>query len=75
MSPLGSCFLAKSFHPTEIHYFSLLVKEYEFISLPLQVVCSDIRQQAALLQEADVIVMNNVFEAFLPLEDQARWVP
>lgn len=40
----------------------------------IQVVCSDICNQASLLQEADVIVLNNVFEFFCSPEDQARYV-
>lgn len=38
----------------------------------VQVVCSDICNQASLLQEADVIVLNNVFEFFCSPENQAR---
>ena len=38
----------------------------------VQVVCSDVCSQPRLLQEADVIVMNNVFEMFLSPEDQAK---
>lgn len=38
----------------------------------LQVVHADVRTQASLLQEADVVVMNNVFEYFLDRQEQAR---
>ena len=38
----------------------------------VEVVCSDVRQCTDLIQQADVIVMNNVFEFFLSLEEQAR---
>ena len=38
----------------------------------LQVICSDVCQQAELLQRADVIVLNNVFEFFCTQEEQAR---
>ena len=38
----------------------------------VRVVCSDICSQASLLQEADVIVLNNVFEFFCSPENQAR---
>ena len=38
----------------------------------VRVICSDICNQASLLQEADVIVLNNVFEFFCSPDDQAR---
>ncbi|KAK5887075.1 hypothetical protein CesoFtcFv8_018044 [Champsocephalus esox] len=36
----------------------------------IQVLHSDVRLQNVLLQNADVLVLNNVFEYFLPLEEQ-----
>ena len=39
----------------------------------IQVICSDICSQASLLQEADIIILNNVFEFFSSPEDQARY--
>lgn len=38
----------------------------------LQVVHADICTQPSLLQKADVVVMNNVFEYFLDRQEQAR---
>lgn len=38
----------------------------------LQVVHADICTEASLLQKADVVVMNNVFEYFLDRQEQAR---
>ncbi|KFV97246.1 hypothetical protein N326_10842, partial [Eurypyga helias] len=38
----------------------------------LQVVHADICTQSSLLQKADVVVMNNVFEYFLDRQEQAR---
>ena len=44
------------------------------LSSRVKVVNNDVRHQAELLQHADVIVMNNVFEFFCSLEEQARWI-
>ena len=38
----------------------------------VEVICSDVRLQAAALQSADLIILNNVFEFFCSLEEQAR---
>lgn len=35
---------------------------------------SDVRDQAALLGRADLVIMNNVFDAFLPVEAQVRFI-
>ena len=56
-------------------YFSELqakvVSKYG-LSSRVNVVNADVRHQAHLLQSADVIVMNNVFEFFCSLEEQAK---
>ena len=36
----------------------------------IEVICGDVRSHAALIASADVIVMNNVFDFFLPAEIQ-----
>ncbi|XP_042562409.1 uncharacterized protein zgc:109986 [Clupea harengus] len=48
---------------------SMAVEKYGF-SDRIQVIHADICTQAALLQEADVLIMNNVFEYFLDLNGQ-----
>ena len=56
-------------------YFSELqarvVSKYG-LSSRVKVVNADVRHQAELLHAADVIVMNNVFEFFCSLEEQAK---
>ena len=42
------------------------------LSSRVKVVNADVRHQAQLLHTADVIVMNNVFEFFCSLEEQAK---
>ncbi|KAG9336386.1 hypothetical protein JZ751_002733, partial [Albula glossodonta] len=49
----------------------MIVEKYGF-SDRVQIVHSDICAQASLLQNADVVVMNNVFEYFLESNDQIR---
>ncbi|KAI1895597.1 hypothetical protein AGOR_G00107880 [Albula goreensis] len=49
----------------------MIVEKYSF-SDRIQIVHSDICAQASLLQNADVVVMNNVFEYFLESNDQIR---
>ncbi|XP_009695844.1 PREDICTED: uncharacterized protein LOC104159594, partial [Cariama cristata] len=52
----------------------MMIAKYEFIDR-IKVVHADICTQASLLQKADVVVMNNVFEYFLDRQEQARaWV-
>ena len=57
-------------------YFSELqagvVSKYGLCSR-VKVVNDDVRHQAQLLHSADVIVMNNVFEFFCSLQEQAKW--
>ncbi|XP_036398691.1 uncharacterized protein zgc:109986 [Megalops cyprinoides] len=47
----------------------MVVEKYGFTDR-IQVTHADIRTQASLLQNADVVVMNNVFEYFLESKDQ-----
>ncbi|KAJ7417205.1 hypothetical protein WISP_65980 [Willisornis vidua] len=51
----------------------MMIIKYEFIDR-IKVVHADIRTQASLLQEADVVVMNNVFEYFLDRREQAGFL-
>ena len=57
-------------------YFSELqarvISKYN-LSSRIKVVNADVRHQAELLHTADVVVLNNVFEFFCSLEEQARW--
>ncbi|XP_054828021.1 uncharacterized protein LOC129324683 [Eublepharis macularius] len=49
----------------------IIVAKYQ-LSERIKVLHADICTQASLLQNADVVVMNNVFEYFLDKEEQAR---
>ncbi|XP_008828000.1 uncharacterized protein LOC103731411 [Nannospalax galili] len=49
----------------------MIINKYQF-SDRIKVLHADICTQSALLQNADVIIMNNVFEYFLNEADQAR---
>nr|XP_031360789.1 uncharacterized protein LOC110477190 [Lonchura striata domestica] len=49
----------------------MMVTKYEFIDR-IKVVHADICTQPSLLQKADVVIMNNVFEYFLDRQEQAR---
>ncbi|KAF1497234.1 hypothetical protein FQV18_0005607, partial [Eudyptula minor novaehollandiae] len=49
----------------------MMITKYQFIDR-IKVVHADICTQASLLQNADVVVMNNVFEYFLDRQEQAR---
>ncbi|XP_009462375.1 PREDICTED: uncharacterized protein LOC104011801 [Nipponia nippon] len=49
----------------------MMITKYQFIDR-IKVVHADICTQASLLQKADVVVMNNVFEYFLDRQEQAR---
>ncbi|KAJ8390780.1 hypothetical protein AAFF_G00099120 [Aldrovandia affinis] len=49
----------------------MVVEKYGFTD-QVQVIHADICTQASLLQNADVVVMNNVFEYFLESNDQMR---
>ncbi|XP_025950853.1 uncharacterized protein LOC112980317 isoform X2 [Dromaius novaehollandiae] len=49
----------------------MTITKYQFIDR-IKVVHADICTQASLLQKADVVVMNNVFEYFLDRLEQAR---
>ncbi|XP_074441245.1 uncharacterized protein LOC141742561 isoform X1 [Larus michahellis] len=49
----------------------MMVTKYQFIDR-IKVVHADICTEASLLQKADVVVMNNVFEYFLDRQEQAR---
>ncbi|XP_033918260.1 uncharacterized protein [Melopsittacus undulatus] len=49
----------------------MMITKYEFIDR-IKVIHADICTQASLLQKADVVVMNNVFEYFLDRQEQAR---
>ncbi|KAM6275008.1 uncharacterized protein LJ264_003962 isoform 2-T2 [Porphyrio hochstetteri] len=49
----------------------MMIAKYQFIDR-IKVVHADICTQASLLQKADVVVMNNVFEYFLDRQEQAR---
>uniref|UniRef100_A0A452HXS0 Uncharacterized protein n=1 Tax=Gopherus agassizii TaxID=38772 RepID=A0A452HXS0_9SAUR len=49
----------------------MIITKYQFTDR-VQVLHSDICTQASLLQNADVVVMNNVFEYFLDRLEQAR---
>ncbi|XP_048340749.1 uncharacterized protein LOC125426482 isoform X2 [Sphaerodactylus townsendi] len=53
------------------HLQEVIVAKYQ-LSERIKVLNADIRTQASLLQKADVVVMNNVFEYFLDKEEQAR---
>lgn len=37
-------------------------------------VCSDVRLQEAVLKSADLVILNNAFEFFCSLEEQAKYV-
>ncbi|XP_072546486.1 uncharacterized protein [Salminus brasiliensis] len=50
---------------------TMVVEKYGF-SDRIQVIHADICSQAALVQNADVLIMNNVFEYFMEPKDQAR---
>ncbi|XP_054056680.1 uncharacterized protein LOC128909275 [Rissa tridactyla] len=50
----------------------MMVTKYQFIDR-IKVVHADICTEASLLQKADVVVMNNVFEYFLDRQEQARY--
>ncbi|KAK7836012.1 hypothetical protein U0070_004103 [Myodes glareolus] len=50
----------------------MIIKKYEF-SDRIKVLHADVCTQGPLLQSADVIVMNNVFEYFLTEAEQARY--
>lgn len=56
-------------------YFSELqtrvVSKYDLASR-VKVINDDVRHQAQLLHTADVIVLNNVFEFFCSLQEQAK---
>ncbi|XP_075569155.1 uncharacterized protein LOC104025044 [Pelecanus crispus] len=49
----------------------MMITKYQFIDR-IKVVHADVCTQASLLQKADVVVMNNVFEYFLDRQEQAR---
>ncbi|XP_050753048.1 uncharacterized protein LOC127016537 [Gymnogyps californianus] len=49
----------------------IMITKYQFIDR-IKVVHADICTQTSLLQKADVVVMNNVFEYFLDRQEQAR---
>ncbi|XP_053450430.1 uncharacterized protein LOC128587933 [Nycticebus coucang] len=49
----------------------MIIKKYQFTDR-IQVLHADICTQGLLLQNADVVIMNNVFEYFLNEADQAR---
>ncbi|XP_030308013.1 uncharacterized protein LOC103538841 isoform X1 [Calypte anna] len=49
----------------------MMIAKYQFIDR-IKVFHADICTQASLLQSADVVVMNNVFEYFLDRQEQAR---
>lgn len=49
----------------------MMITKYKFIDR-IKVVHADICTQPSLLQKADVVVMNNVFEYFLDRQEQAR---
>ncbi|XP_007891560.1 uncharacterized protein zgc:109986 [Callorhinchus milii] len=53
------------------HLQQLMIQKYQFTDR-VQVICGNICAQGSLLQNADVIVMNNVFEYFLEEEEQVR---
>ncbi|XP_073783386.1 uncharacterized protein isoform X1 [Danio rerio] len=50
---------------------SMAVEKYGF-SDRIQVIHADIRSQIALVQKADVLIMNNVFEYFMEPRDQMQ---
>ncbi|XP_043119220.1 uncharacterized protein zgc:109986 [Puntigrus tetrazona] len=50
---------------------TMAVEKYGF-SDRIQVIHADIRSQSALLQNADVLIMNNVFEYFMEPSDQMQ---
>ena len=47
-----------------------LVEQYNYDKI--QIVQADMRSQEQLLRTSDVIILNNVFENFLPAEDQVK---
>ncbi|XP_015271887.1 PREDICTED: uncharacterized protein LOC107114809 isoform X1 [Gekko japonicus] len=53
------------------HMQEVIVTKYQ-LDERIKVLNADIRTQASLLQNADAVVMNNVFEYFLDKEEQAR---
>ena len=44
------------------------------MSSRVQVICSDVLDQAEVLASADVIILHNVFEMFCSREEQAKLV-
>ncbi|XP_073683405.1 uncharacterized protein [Garra rufa] len=53
---------------------TMAIEKYGF-SDRIQVIHADIRSQAALVQNADVLIMNNVFEYFMePSEQMQAWL-
>ncbi|KAL8169245.1 UNVERIFIED_CONTAM: hypothetical protein K2H54_041536 [Gekko kuhli] len=52
------------------HMQEVIVAKYQ-LDERIKVLNADIRTQASLLQNADAVVMNNVFEYFLDKEEQA----
>ncbi|XP_052010225.1 uncharacterized protein zgc:109986 [Xyrauchen texanus] len=50
---------------------TMVMEKYGF-SDRVQVIHADVRSQAALLQNADVLIMNNVFEYFMEPSDQIQ---
>eukprot|EP01128_Nolandella_sp_AFSM9_P006790 TRINITY_DN3568_c1_g1_i2.p1 TRINITY_DN3568_c1_g1~~TRINITY_DN3568_c1_g1_i2.p1 ORF type:complete len:112 (-),score=27.85 TRINITY_DN3568_c1_g1_i2:42-377(-) len=38
----------------------------------IEVICSDVMKQGELIATADVVVMNNVFDAFVPVDVQKK---
>ncbi|XP_060117996.1 uncharacterized protein LOC132589305 [Heteronotia binoei] len=53
------------------HLQEAIVAKYQ-LNGRIKVLNADIRTQASLLQNADAVIMNNVFEYFLDKEEQAR---
>lgn len=47
-----------------------IIEQYNYDKI--EIVQADIRNQEQLLRSADVIILNNVFENFLPAEDQIK---
>ena len=39
----------------------------------IEVIYSDVRQQGSVLQSADLVILNNVFEFFCSLDEQAKY--
>ncbi|KAK3593159.1 hypothetical protein CHS0354_039644 [Potamilus streckersoni] len=50
---------------------NIIVQKYKMEDR-VKVIQSDIQQQAELLQSCDVMVLNNVFEFFMPVEEQFK---